>query len=97
MSALPRPHLGQSGNREPNRAPEPDRQKQRHDERDTMIAAPGASLAIASRGTPSGEIAQNDRWEKQRSGRMMALHCRSPAGAVHSSLGKRVPQTRNWG
>jgi hypothetical protein len=32
-SALPRPHRGQSGNREPNRAPKPDRQKQRHDER----------------------------------------------------------------
>src|SRR5438105_1421243 len=26
---------------------------------------------------------------------MMALHCRSRAGPVRSSLGKRVPQTRN--
>ena len=42
-----------------------------------------------------GEIAQDDRWEKQRSGRMMVLHCRSRAGPVRSSLGKRVPQTRN--
>ena len=42
-----------------------------------------------------GEIAQDDRWEKQRSGRMMALHCRSRAGPVRSFLGKRVPQTRN--
>ena len=42
-----------------------------------------------------GEIAQDDRWEKQRSGRMMALHCRSRAGPVRSSLGKRVPQTRS--
>jgi len=40
-----------------------------------------------------GEIAQDNRWEKQRSGRMMALHCRSRAGPVRSSLGKRVPQT----
>ena len=42
-----------------------------------------------------GEIAQDDRWEKQRSGRMMALHRRSRAGSVPASLGKRVPQTRN--
>jgi len=42
-----------------------------------------------------GEIAQDNRWEEQRSGRMMALHCRSRADPVHSSLGKRVPQTRN--
>ena len=40
-----------------------------------------------------GEIAQDNRWEEQRSGRMMALHCRSRADPVHSSLGKRVPQT----
>jgi hypothetical protein len=26
---------------------------------------------------------------------MMALHCRSRAGPLRSSLGKRVPQTRN--
>src|SRR5207248_10927464 len=31
--ALPRPHRGQRGNREPNRAPKADRQKQHHDER----------------------------------------------------------------
>ena len=42
-----------------------------------------------------GEIVQDGRWEKQRSRRMMALHCRSRAGPVRSSLGKRVPQTRN--
>jgi hypothetical protein len=42
-----------------------------------------------------GEIAQDDRWGKQRIGRMMALHCRSRAGPVRFSLGKRVPQTRN--
>ena len=42
-----------------------------------------------------GEIAQDNRWENQSSGRMMALHCRSRAGPVRSSLGKRVPQTRN--
>jgi hypothetical protein len=41
-----------------------------------------------------GEIAQDGRWEKQRSGMMMALHCRPRAGPVRSSLGKRVPQTR---
>jgi len=34
-----------------------------------------------------GELAQDDRWEEQRSGRMMALHCRSRAGPVPSSLG----------
>ena len=60
-----------------------------------MSAAPGASLGIASRALHLGEIAQDDRWEKRRSGRMMALHCRSRAGPVRSSLGKRVPQTRN--
>ena len=37
-----------------------------------------------------GEIAQDDRWEKQGSGRMMALHCRSWTGPVRFSLGKRV-------
>ena len=42
-----------------------------------------------------GEIAEDGRWEKQRSGTMMALHCRSRAGPVRSSLGKRVPHTRN--
>ena len=64
-----------------------------------MSAAPEASLGIASRGTPLGEIAQDDRWEKQRSGQMMARHCRSRADPVRSSRGKRVPQTRNanWG
>jgi hypothetical protein len=34
------------------------------------------------------EIAQDDRREKQRSGRMMALHCRSRAGPVRSSSGQ---------
>ena len=42
-----------------------------------------------------GEIAQDDRWENQRSDRMMALHCRSRAGPVRCFLGKRVPQPRN--
>jgi len=37
-----------------------------------------------------GEIAQDDRWGKQRSGTMIALHCRSWAGPVRSSGGKRV-------
>jgi hypothetical protein len=32
-----------------------------------------------------GEIAQDDRWEKQRSGRMMELHRRSRAGPVPAS------------
>src|SRR6516165_778877 len=36
-----------------------------------------------------------DAGRKQRSDTMMALHCRSRAGPVRSSLGKRVPQTRN--
>ena len=40
-----------------------------------------------------GEIAQDDRSGKQRSGTMMALHSRSRAGPVRSSLGMRVPQT----
>ena len=40
-----------------------------------------------------GEIAQDDRWEKQRSGRMVALHCRSRAGPVPlfwASEGRRL-------
>jgi hypothetical protein len=48
----------------------------------TMSAAPGASLGIASHVTHLGEIAQDDRWEKHRSGRMMALHRRSRVGPV---------------
>src|SRR5262249_16617662 len=41
---------------------------------------------------------QDDRWEKQRSGVMMVLHCRSRASPVRSSLGKRVRRhaTPNW-
>jgi hypothetical protein len=35
-----------------------------------------------------GEIAQDDRWWKQRSGTMIALHCRSWAGPVRSSSGQ---------
>ena len=30
-----------------------------------------------------GEIAQDDRWEKQRSGRMMALHKARPRSSAH--------------
>src|SRR6516164_2037354 len=69
------------------------RQKQRHDERCSWVE-PWDRIAWHS---ILSEIAQDDSLEKQRSGRMMALHCRSRAGPVRSSLGKRVPQTRNWG
>ena len=91
MSALPRPHLGQSGNREPNRAPEPDRQKQRHDEHCSWVE-PCDHIAWHSIWVKSPRM---DAGRKQRSGTIMALHCRSRAGPVRSSLGKRVPQTRN--
>ena len=65
------------------------RQKQRHDERCSWVE-PWDRIAWHS---ILSEIAQDDSLEKQRSGRMMALHCRSRAGPVPSSLGKRVPQT----
>ena len=60
-----------------------------------MSAAPGRALGSHRVALHLGEIAQDDRWEKQRNGRMMALHWRSRAGPVRSSLGKRVLQTRN--
>ena len=52
------------------------RQKQRHDERCSWVE-PWDRIAWHS---ILSEIAQDDSLEKQRSGRMMALHCRSRAG-----------------